>query len=567
MKLKYFFPLLMAALTMFVACSDDDNDVAVLDGLRVSQSYVSLNTDGGSTDIILTAAADWSFEADNIPAWLTVTPASGGAGETKVTFQADATPDGRTAALRIVSGELAQEVNVIQGTSEAALATCKEVIEGNDGKTYKVRGTIVSIRNTHYGNIDIADETGQIYLYGTNDKSGKAGNDPVASWGLEVGDVITVVGPKTTYNGTVELVNVDVVAIEKSLVKIIAPTEPTALGVAGGEFQLKLAYKGIGVVPVIPADASWLHMADMELIKGTATAVEPNPADTAVVTFLADANEGASRKTTIEIKCTNGSTSSNITYSVSQEAFVLPHGFRADDPFTASEAVAYVSAMASGEKTMDDVYVKGKISSIKFTYSAQYGTATYNISDDGQEVNVFTVYGSYYLDGNPWVEGNEQIEVGDEVLVCGKAVNYNGNTPEFSNKENHLVSIKKAGAVEKGTLEHPFNVAEAIAYIDGGGADDVYVEGIVSKVVYTFDADHGTGTFWISADGEYHSDYALDFEAYSVLWLGNRNWADGDGQVAVGDRVVLAGKLTKYKDTYETSSKKAYIYSINGKTE
>ena len=48
---------------------------------------------------------------------------------------------------------------------------------------------------------------------------------------------------------------------------------------------------------------------------------------------------------------------------------------------------------------------------------------------------------------------------------------------------------------------------------------------------------------------------------------------DGMGQVAVGDEVVLCGKITKYNDknkgtiTYETSSKKAYVYSINGKTE
>ena len=37
--------------------------------------------------------------------------------------------------------------------------------------------------------------------------------------------------------------------------------------------------------------------------------------------------------------------------------------------------------------------------------------------------------------------------------------------------------------------------------------------------------------------------------------------------LAVGDKVVLCGKLTKYKTTYETSSKKAYLYSLNGKTK
>ena len=69
----------------------------------------------------------------------------------------------------------------------------------------------------------------------------------------------------------------------------------------------------------------------------------------------------------------------------------------------------------------------------------------------------------------------------------------------------------------------------------------------------------------------FNDDLTKDFEAYSVYWLGNKSWVEGNGQVAVGDKVVLCGKLTKYtkndKSTYETSSKKAYVYSINGKTE
>jgi hypothetical protein len=52
-----------------------------------------------------------------------------------------------------------------------------------------------------------------------------------------------------------------------------------------------------------------------------------------------------------------------------------------------------------------------------------------------------------------------------------------------------------------------------------------------------------------------------------VLWLGNKKWADGDDEIAVGDQVILHGQVTKYGSTYETSSGKAYVYSVNGKTE
>jgi hypothetical protein len=101
----------------------------------------------------------------------------------------------------------------------------------------------------------------------------------------------------------------------------------------------------------------------------------------------------------------------------------------------------YVTALGADVESADDIYVKGKISSIKYTYSAQYGTATYNISADGKEDNVFTVYGSYFFDNKPWEEGQTQIQVGDDVVVCGKAIYYKGTTPEFSNKKNWLVSL------------------------------------------------------------------------------------------------------------------------------
>ena len=118
-----------------------------------------------------------------------------------------------------------------------------------------------------------------------------------------------------------------------------------------------------------------------------------------------------------------------------------------------------------------------------------------------------------------------------------------------------------------GSLDYPFNTAGAISFIDNAGSNEVFVKGIVSKIVYTFSVNYGTGTFWISDDGTYNDDAAKDFEAYSVYWLGNKAWEEGNDQIAEGDEVILHGALTKYKTTYETSSKKAYVYSVNGKTE
>lgn len=119
-----------------------------------------------------------------------------------------------------------------------------------------------------------------------------------------------------------------------------------------------------------------------------------------------------------------------------------------------------------------------------------------------------------------------------------------------------------------GTLETPFNAVAANAVagaLEQGSTstEDYYIRGKISEIKFTFDAEHGTATFFISDDGT----TANQFQVYSALYLGNRNWAEGDTQISLGDEVIVYGKLTNFKGTPETASKKAYLYSINGKTE
>ena len=120
------------------------------------------------------------------------------------------------------------------------------------------------------------------------------------------------------------------------------------------------------------------------------------------------------------------------------------------DPYNAIAAIQYTKSLGSDMESTNDIYVTGIISSIKYTYSSSFGTATYNISVDGKAENEFTVYGSYYLNNQPWKDGDTQIQIGDDVVVCGKVVNYKGNTPEFVNKKNWLVSIKNGSDAGQG---------------------------------------------------------------------------------------------------------------------
>ena len=71
---------------------------------------------------------------------------------------------------------------------------------------YQLTGTITNIKNTTYGNFDIQDETGTVYVYGLKENA-TAGNQTFSNLGLKVGDVVTLVGNRAVYNGSPQVGN------------------------------------------------------------------------------------------------------------------------------------------------------------------------------------------------------------------------------------------------------------------------------------------------------------------------------------------------------------------------
>ncbi len=559
MKLRYFIPSLIAVIAaVFTSCSDN-NDPTYLSEIRVSQSYVALSTNGGSTSIDIEATGSWTVSG--APSWLTISPASG-SGNGTITFSASA-GEGRTAEVLISCESKTQRVNVIQGVATVSVATCAEVLAGPDSKTYRVTGVCVDNPDNQYGNWHIDDGTGNVYVYGTLDKKGGKGTYPISGsngWGFGPGDVVTIEGPKTTYNGTVELVDVTVLKIVKSLVSMETGDDVQAFDANGGSFTVHLNVSGDGPYVKIAEDAQdWIGVSS--IVKTDTT--------TNVIFRVAPNNDEKARKGVIEFTSTSGSSSSTISTTVNQMGL----SGTLTNPFSVADAIAYCQNL-TGE-TANDFFVKGKISKIENNGEfGSYGNATFWISDDGvfndDKSKDFECYRVLWLDNKKWTEGNAQISVGDEVLICGKLTLYKG-TAETSGNKAYIYKIN--GVMDDangiGSLTSPFNIAGAMAAIDGKVSNDVYVQGIVSQFAKNgeFNSQYGNGTFWISDDGNYNNDLTKDFEAYRVLWLGNKKWVDGDYSLVVGDKVILKGRLTKYGSTYETNQNKAYVYSVNGKTE
>lgn len=140
--------------------------------------------------------------------------------------------------------------------------------------------------------------------------------------------------------------------------------------------------------------------------------------------------------------------------------------------YTVAKALELINA---GEGLDAKVYVKGQITIIK-EVSASFGNATYDISDDATAANKLTVFRGYFYD-NKHFTSNDQIKVGNVVVVYGKLVNYNNNTPQVTNSSiyslNGVVSGVDNITVDKNVDAPAYNVA-------GQRVNDAY-KGIVVK--------------------------------------------------------------------------------------
>lgn len=117
----------------------------------------------------------------------------------------------------------------------------------------------------------------------------------------------------------------------------------------------------------------------------------------------------------------------------------------AADPFNVAGVLNYTNALPVDQNSDKEVYFKGIVSNVK-ELSSSYNNATFYISDDGSSNNEFYVYRCLGVDKGNVTE--DMLKVGDVVLMCGKVVNYKGNTPETVQKEAYIVSINGEGGNE-----------------------------------------------------------------------------------------------------------------------
>lgn len=205
-----------------------------------------------------------------------------------------------------------------------------------------------------------------------------------------------------------------------------------------------------------------------------------------------------------------------------------------NDPYNVAGALTYIQNLPADEKPEASVYTKGVISEV--VKMGDSGSIQFKMQDKNVN-NSLLVYYCNNL-GNVPFKAQADLKAGDEVVVCGKVVNFKGNTPEYA-PGAYLVSLNgktegEGGGSTPGGEEKPGEVTEFsidLAYTLGTNANDnglATINGVEDCKTLKIGTAKAAGTFTLTMPAGKHTFYA-------VAWKGT---ASADVTFSNGSEVV-----------------------------
>lgn len=226
-----------------------------------------------------------------------------------------------------------------------------------------------------------------------------------------------------------------------------------------------------------------------------------------------------------------------------------------NDPYNVAGALTYIQNLPADEKPEALVYTKGVISEV-----VKLGTSG-SIQFKMQDKNVNNSLLVYYCNnlGNVPFKAQADLKAGDEVVVCGKVVNFKGNTPEYA-PGAYLVSLNgktegEGGGNTPGGEEKPGEVTEFsidLAYTLGTNAYDkgmATINGVEDCKTLKIGTAKAAGSFTLTMPAGKHTFYA-------VAWKGT---ASADVTFSNGSEVV---KTVTVKDNIGATGNAPYTISV-----
>ena len=180
------------------------------------------------------------------------------------------------------------------------------------------------------------------------------------------------------------------------------------------------------------------------------------------------------------------------------------------DTMTVTEAVSYISALTYTTPSTDSVYVKGIISEIvQVLTTGNFCNARFYIKDEKSSLYCYDIYNL----GNTKFTSENQIQVGDTVIIYGPVQNYMGTTPEMA-RGGYITYLGRPQSEQPQTGDYTYEPTEVTTI--NFEAEDVFVdnstegqllvylitdEGELDLLFLTDSQDLPSGTFEINNSG------------------------------------------------------------------
>ena len=205
-----------------------------------------------------------------------------------------------------------------------------------------------------------------------------------------------------------------------------------------------------------------------------------------------------------------------------------------NDPYNVAGALTYIQTLSAEDKPEALVYTKGVISEVVKLGTS--GSIQFKMHDKNVNNSLLVFYCNNL--GNVPFSALTDLKAGDEVVVCGKVVNFKGNTPEYA-PGAYLVSLNgktegEGGGSTPGGEEKPGEVTEFsidLAYTLGTNANDkgmATINGVEDCKTLKIGTAKAAGTFTLTMPAGKHTFYA-------VAWKGT---ASADVTFSNGSEVV-----------------------------
>ena len=196
MKANRFLSFIMsiAAIAFATTACDDKKEDLGAPQITLNPSEITVEKEGKTTSIELTATRDWTAEIPKESDWISVLPTSGSASANPVTVEVKVLENpgfDRTGSVTFTIGLASKTLTVNQTGTGKVEGVIGDIVTGEANKSVEIKDVLVTGVTTR--SIVITDPTGSILVFAN------------ANPGAKVGDKVNVSGTTGKYNGLMQI--------------------------------------------------------------------------------------------------------------------------------------------------------------------------------------------------------------------------------------------------------------------------------------------------------------------------------------------------------------------------